>query len=313
MAQTASDYYVRLQRRVMEVLDRGKVDDRVSRFVDNFLALLIIANVVAISLESVNSLAVQYKTIFIWFEYMSTSIFSAEYVLRLWSNAARSESKYNSATGRRLEYVLSFNGLVDLIAILPSLISIFVGDLDLRWVRVVRLMRLLKISNYSSALEDLLSAIYQERQSFLAAVYIFTIALFMASALMYIVEQDAQPDKFSSIPESMWWALITLTTVGYGDVSPITPLGKIIGAITALMGVSTVALLTGILANAFANQVTRKKDIFEAEIANALSDGFIDEEETAKIEALRKRFNLSEEHARAIKEMIEGQSRTSQP
>jgi len=307
---TVESTYNRAQRRCMEILDRGKVDDKMSRFADNFLALLILANVIAVSLESVESLALRYEYFFLQFENISTVIFSIEYLMRLWSNAARTESKYKTSLGRRLEYVFSFNGLVDLFAVLPSVISFFVGDLDLRWLRVVRLLRLFKISNYSSALEDLVSAVYQERQSFMAAVYIFTIALFMASALMYIVEQDAQPEKFSSIPESMWWALITLTTVGYGDVSPITPLGKIIGAMTAIMGVSTVALLTGILANAFANQVSSKKAIFEAEIASALSDGFIDEEETQKIEALRERFNFSEEHARAVIETLEKSKNT---
>ncbi len=302
---TAESSYDRVQRRCMEILDRGKVDDKTSRYADNFLAILILANVIAVSLESVEALAVRYESFFLLFENVSTVIFSVEYLLRLWSNAARADSKYTSSLGRRLQYVFSFNGLVDLFAVLPSVISFFVGDLDLRWLRVIRLLRLFKISNYSSALEDLMSAVYQERQSFMAALYIFTIALFMASALMYLVEQDAQPDKFSSIPESMWWALITLTTVGYGDVSPITPLGKIIGAITAIMGVSTVALLTGILANAFANQVSSKRAIFEAEVASALSDGFIDEEETGKIEALRERFNFSEAHARAVIETLE--------
>ncbi len=302
---TAESSYDRVQRRCMEILDRGKVDDKTSRYADNFLAILILANVIAVSLESVEALAVRYESFFLLFENVSTVIFSVEYLLRLWSNAARADSKYTSSLGRRLQYVFSFNGLVDLFAVLPSVISFFVGDLDLRWLRVIRLLRLFKISNYSSALEDLMSAVYQERQSFMAALYIFTIALFMASALMYLVEQDAQPDKFSSIPESMWWALITLTTVGYGDVSPITPLGKIIGAITAIMGVSTVALLTGILANAFANQVSSKLAIFEAEVASALSDGFIDEEETGKIEALRERFNFSEAHARAVIETLE--------
>ncbi len=309
---TAESSYDRVQRRCMEILDRGKVDDKTSRYADNFLAILILANVIAVSLESVEAIAVRYESFFLLFENVSTVIFSVEYLLRLWSNAARADSKYTSSLGRRLQYVFSFNGLVDLFAVLPSVISFFVGDLDLRWLRVIRLLRLFKISNYSSALEDLMSAVYQERQSFMAALYIFTIALFMASALMYLVEQDAQPDKFSSIPESMWWALITLTTVGYGDVSPITPLGKIIGAITAIMGVSTVALLTGILANAFANQVSSKRAIFEAEVASALSDGFIDEEETGKIEALRERFNFSEAHARAVIETLE-QSKNINP
>ena len=146
----------------------------------------------------------------------------------------------------------------------------------------------MKISNYSSALEDFFSAIKEEWQSFSAALYLILIALFLSSSLMYIAEHEAQPDNFSSIPETMWWGLITLTTVGYGDVSLVTPLGKIIGAFTAIMGVCTVALLTGIVATSFSNQRSRKAAMFEAEINEALKDGFISDDEAKKIEELRK-------------------------
>ena len=130
------------------------------------------------------------------------------------------------------------------------------------------------------------------------------IALFLSSSLMYIAEHEAQPDKFSSIPETMWWGLITLTTVGYGDVSPITPLGKVIGALTAIMGVCTVALLTGIVASAFANQRSRRTAIFEAEINQALSDGIISDDEALKIETLRKELNLSPEHSKTVMDIL---------
>ena len=197
---------------------------------------------------------------------------------------------------KRLKYIFSFTGLIDFLAIIPSILPYFFGGLDLRWLRVLRLLRLLKISNYSSALEDFFSAIKAEWSSFSAALYLMLIALFLSSSLMYIVEHNSQPEKFSSIPETMWWGLITLTTVGYGDVSPITPLGKIIGAFTAIMGVFAVALLTGIVAQAFANQRAQKAAILEAEINDALSDGVISEEEAQKIEKLRKELNLSPEH-----------------
>jgi voltage-gated potassium channel len=126
------------------------------------------------------------------------------------------------------------------------------------------------------------------------------IALFLSSSLMYLAEYEVQPENFSSIPATMWWSLITLTTVGYGDVSPITPLGQIIGAFTALMGVCTVALLTGIVASAFSSQMARREAIFEAEITAAVSDGVVTSDERDHIEALRERFNIPEEHAKQI-------------
>ena len=160
-------------------------------------------------------------------------------------------------------------------------------------------VRLLKLSHYSSALEDLISAIYEERRA-LSSTPLLGIALFLASALIYVAENHVQPEVFSSIPETMWWAIITLTTVGYGDVSPITLSGKFIGALTAVMGVCTVALLTGIVGNAFASQLERREGNFEAEVDHALADGVISSDEAANIDRIRQEFNLSEEHARAI-------------
>ncbi|MGB2097349.1 MAG: potassium channel family protein [Candidatus Puniceispirillales bacterium] len=122
-----------------------------------------------------------------------------------------------------------------------------------------------------------------------------------------MLEHEAQPDKFSSIPQTMWWSLITLTTVGYGDVSPVTPIGQVIGAITALMGVCVVALLTGIVASAFSNQMSQRKIIIEAEIASALSDGVLSEDELIKIEKLRREFHLSEQHVDALIKILKEQ------
>ena len=220
--------------------------------------------------------------------------------MRIWSCAAAPDGKHRGAAAKRIGYIFSFTGIIDLLAILPSIIPLLLGGVDLRWLRVLRLVRLLKISHYSSALEDLFSAVYEERRSFAAALYLMAIALFLSSSLMYLAEYEVQPENFSSIPATMWWSLITLTTVGYGDVSPITPLGQIIGAFTALMGVCTVALLTGIVASAFSSQMGRREAIFEAEIKAAMSDGVVTSDERDHIEALRERFNIPEEHAKQI-------------
>jgi voltage-gated potassium channel len=295
---------MQIQKRVYEILGQAQNGDKVSSFVDRFLTILIITNVLAVSLESVETIGSAFRQEFAAFEMFSIIVFGTEYILRLWSAVAKENSAHKTPFGKRIEYILSFNGLVDLAALLPSLISMFVGSADLRWIRVVRILRLLKMSNYSTALEDLGSAIYEERQSFLAALYLFTLALFIASALMYVLEHQAQPEAFASIPESMWWALITLTTVGYGDVSPITTLGKMVGALTALIGVCTVALLTGIIASAFTSQIEKRKALMEAEIAAAFSDGIITDNEMQKIEEMRRRFNMNEAHVAAIIEII---------
>ncbi len=291
------------QQRILEILEKAKPGDKTSQYSDLFLSTLIILNLLAVSLESVESIGNVFRYEFYVFELFSVSIFIFEYLLRIWATGANGDGSLSSSFKARLKYILGFTGIIDLLAILPSLLPLLFS-VDLRWLRVLRLLRLLKISHYSSALEDLFSAINHERSSFAAASYLFVLALFFASSLMYVAENSVQPEKFSSIPETMWWSLITLTTVGYGDVSPISPLGKIIGAFTAIMGVFSVALLTGIVANAFAYQVAQRKAILEAEISSALEDGEIDVEEKAKIEKLRKRYDISEDHVKAIIDVL---------
>ncbi len=288
------------QRRMMEVLNKGDHQDATSRACDIFLSALILLNLAAVCLESVESINREYNSALVAFEWFSVSIFLTEYLLRIWSIAADNRNPAKTPLGRRARYIFSFTGLIDLAAILPSILPLIMGGVDLRWLRVLRLIRLLKISHYSSALEDLFSAVYEERRSFAAALYLMAIALFLSSSMMYLAEYEVQPEHFRSIPQTMWWSLITLTTVGYGDVFPITPMGKVIGAFTALMGVCTVALLTGIVASAFSNQMARREAIFEAEINAAMSDGIVTLDEKEHIEELRERFNIPEEHATAI-------------
>ena len=298
------------QQRIAEIINKGGRGDRASRQFDLALSILIIANILAVSLESVSTLGNKFGVYFLVFEIFSATVFLIEYLLRIWTAPNFHRHKRQSSLKSRLAYVFSLTGMIDLLAILPSLLQFMIPGSDLRWIRAIRLIRLLKMSHYSSAIEDLYSAIYDERRAFGAALYLLFIALFLSSAAMYVAENSAQPDKFSSIPETMWWALITLTTVGYGDVSPITPVGKIIGAFTALSGVCTVALLTGIVGSAFASQMAKRKAIFEAEVQDALADGVLSEDEARRIEKLRREFSLSEEHAIAIIRSISDQKRS---
>ena len=295
--------YENIKKRTSELLSKGNIKDKPSQYVDMALFILILLNVIAVCLESVQNIGNKYEKSFYYFEMFSVFIFGIEYLLRVWSAPAREDLGQGSSFIKRLKYIFSLTGLIDFVAIIPSIITYF-GGLDLRWLRVLRLLRLLTISNYSSAIEDFFSAIMADWRSFSAALYLVLVALFLSSALMYIAENESQPDKFSSIPETMWWSLITLTTVGYGDVSPITPFGKIIGAFTAIMGVCTVALLTGIVASAFANQRAQRTAILEAEINQALSDGVISDIEAKKIEKLRKELNLSPEHSRSLMKIL---------
>ena len=144
----------------------------------------------------------------------------------------------------------------------------------------------------------------EEKRSFLTTLYIFVVAFVMSSSLIYFAEHKVQPEDFRSIPDAMYWAIITLTTVGYGDVSPVTVLGKCIAAFTAVFGVTVVALLTGIVANAFNAQMDRRKVIFEDQVRTALLDGFLDTEEEVTLDELRKKFGMSKLQADALIEHV---------
>lgn len=300
-----------LQLRTMQVLNQADEGDVVSRICDTVITLLVILNVIAITLESYQPIYEAYGPAFDLFEVFSIGFFTIEYLLRVWSNAARTP---HAPWEGRLKYILSFHGLVDLIATLPFYLQTILTGVDMRILRMVRLVRLLKLSHYSSALQDLFDAIRAERRSFGATLYLLAIALTLSSALMYYAEGSAQPDKLHSIPHAMYWSLITLTTVGFGDISPITPIGKVIAMITALIGVSTVAILTGIVASSFANQVARRKAIYEKELRVAYEDGILSPDEERILAALQDRFDLGEDVVQALKDeiMSEQNPRTKQ-
>ena len=282
--------------RLFEILEVGKGSDVTSKICDNFLVFLVISSIFSVILGSVPEIDVKYSLELRLFEIVTVLIFTVEYLLRLWV----APIKYEQSKRPKIKYIFSFYGIVDLAAILPFYISLFGFGVDLRVLRAARLLRILKISHYNTALQDLALAIYDERKSFVSAIYIFTVALLITSSLIFFAENSRQPEDFRSIPDAIWWSLITLTTVGYGDVSPITPIGKIIGAITALLGVCTVALLTGIVGNAFSAQLSRKRSEFRSEVLRALQDGVITDVEHEYLDKLRDEFNMSKQHERSM-------------
>lgn len=282
--------------RLFEILEVGKGSDITSKICDNFLVLLVIGSIFSVILGSVPEIDAEFSEELRWFEIITVLIFTVEYLLRLWV----APLKYKQSQRPKIKYISSFYGIVDLAAILPFYVSLFGFGVDLRVLRAARLLRILKISHYNTALQDLALAIYDERKSFVSAIYIFTVTLLITSSLIFFAENSKQPEDFRSIPDAIWWSLITLTTVGYGDVSPITPVGKIIGAITALLGVCTVALLTGIVGNAFSAQLSRKRSEFRSEVIKALQDGIITDSEHEYLDKLRDEFNMSKQHARSI-------------
>jgi voltage-gated potassium channel len=241
-----------LRRRIHEILDQGPFGDTTSQTVNRLLVVMIVINLVATALESVPSLHARYGALFAVVEWASLIVFTTEYLLRVWVAADNGDD-----VRARLKYVFSPIGVVDLLAVAPFWIALF-SDVDLRFLLVFRMVRFLKLARYSPGMRSLLDAIYTERRALFGCLVIVMGATLVAASIMQVVEGDAQPEKFGTIPDAMWWAIITLATVGYGDVSPITPLGKVLTALYILVSLIIIALPVGIVATAFASEIHRR-------------------------------------------------------
>lgn len=251
------------RRRLFEVLEASAKGDATSRVVDAVLVTLIVVNVVCAALESVPSLYARFGTQFVWLEIVSVTIFSLEYVLRLLCAVEHESPRYKHPVWGRVRYAFSGLALIDLVAILPFYLAASTG-IDLRTVRTLRLLRVLKLSHYFSALGVLLDVIRTERAAFGAAYFLIALGISIASTGVYIAEHDAQPEAFGSVPAALYWSIVTLTTVGYGDVVPITTFGRLLGAVVMILGVGMLAIPTGILATGFTLELRRRRDRAEA-------------------------------------------------
>ncbi len=289
------------RKRVWTLLEPANEKDKASRVTDIFLVTLIFFNILMVILETVDSLYSSYNSFFRYFEFFSVTIFSVEYIARLWS-CVENKTKNESDGKARIQYIFSFSAIIDAIAILPSILAFLFPTVDLRFVRALRIIRLLKFSRYSSSINTLLIVLWDQRKSFGAAFFILFIILIISSSGMYLVEKDIQPEKFGSIPQSMWWSIVTLTTVGYGDVYPVTSMGKFFGSIIIILGIGTVALPSGILASAFTEHTKRNQKKYENQLKLMLSDNIIDEGERKELEELSQRLNLTDEDIIAIEE-----------
>jgi len=249
-----------LRKSIYDVIESSDPEDWKGKWFDDFMIVLIVTNVVAVVLETVESLSVAYKTFFDVFELFSVAVFSIEYVLRIWTAVESEDNRFRPPVAGRVRYSMTWLALIDAIAILPFYLEAFLS-VDLRFMRVFRLLRLLKLTRYSAALQILGAAVHGQRRVLGAALMIIVTLLVFASSIIYLLENETQPEAFASIPEAMWWGLATLTTVGYGDVTPISAAGKVFGAFIMVLGIGMFALPAGILATAFANELRKREFI----------------------------------------------------
>lgn len=247
-----------MKKKIHSILTVSKKTGDVSWYFDVFIIALIILNVIAIVLESIEPLKQEFQSLFDYFEIFSVIVFTIEYILRVWT--ANLNPNYEKPVTGNLKYAFSPLALIDLLAFLPFYLPFIGVDLRLmRMLRIFRIFRLFKIARYVEAL-SFINSVFKKKKEELVITLIFTVFLLLiASTLMYYVENGTQPENFSSIPETMWWGIATLTTVGYGDIYPITPLGQFLGGVIAVIGIGLFALPTGILASGFSDEISLKK------------------------------------------------------
>jgi voltage-gated potassium channel len=240
--------YLRIKRNVFRLLHEKANDSLLYKSIHLFLLGLIALNICAVNLETVAAIYKPHAGLFRRFDEFSLIVFLLEYIARIWTCTLDRRFKGN-VTGR-IKYALTPLALIDFLAVFPLLLP-FLIPVDLRVIRILRLFRLLRIFNlarYTSALHIFARVVTKKKEEIVLSIFLVGVLLMISSSLIYFCEHDAQPVAFSSIPASLWWAVITLTSVGYGDIYPVTTPGKILGGIIAVLGIGVVALPTGIIA-----------------------------------------------------------------
>jgi voltage-gated potassium channel Kch len=268
---------------------------------DSFIVVWVVISVLAVILESVQSIHYLLNMEFLILDAIAVSIFTFEYCLRMY--CCVEEPGYKKAVAGRLKMAKSTSSIIDFLAIAPFFLEVFLHHLiDLRFMRVFRLLRLLKLTRYTGATQSLVKVIAREWPVMAASAFIMLLLVVMTASLGYLFEHEAQPEKFENIPQSIYWAVITLASVGYGDISPVTPAGRAMTIVLALIGIGIFAIPAALLSSAFSDQLKMDREALVNKLYEMLADGNIDDDEAEYIKHEAKRLHLSDEE---IKLMIE--------
>lgn len=252
--------YKKLKKRTFIIINVDHCGYLPSKLFDLFILILIVQSIIGVILSTFSNIPYRISLLNSYLEYISIVIFSIEYLLRIWT--ADLQYPTYGFIKSRLKYIFSFMALVDIFAILPFYLP-FVTHVDLRSLRSLRLfrmMRIFKLNRYISALTTVVQVLRRKKDQLISSFFVVGVLMLIASILMYYVEHDAQPDVFENAFSGLWWAIATLTTVGYGDIYPITIAGKIISAFIAVLGIGLVAVPTGIISAGFSEEIETKSE-----------------------------------------------------
>jgi len=270
---------------------------------DTFIVVWVIISVAAVVLESIHSVHYLINLEFVILDTIAVGIFTIEYLLRLY--ACVEEPRFRHSFLGRFKQARQTSALIDLLAILPFFLDALLGSvLDLRFLRIFRLLRLLKLTRYNNSTKILTAVIAREWPVISASAFIMILMVIMTASLGYVFENEAQPEKFDNIPNSVYWAVITLASVGYGDISPVTPVGRFITVVMSLLGIGIFAIPAALLASAFGDQLHKERELMKANLRNMMKDGYLDETEAAMLRVEAKRLHITVEELNVLLEHI---------
>jgi voltage-gated potassium channel len=250
-------FHARARQYFYEILESHSQSTRMGVAVNRFIVALIVLSIGVTVMESDPAYRAEYGTLFRWIEYFSLVVFSIEYYIRIWIAPEHVPYRQLKPLAACRAFIFSPQGIVDCLAVMPLWVALLSFD-DLRILIILRILRVLKFARYSSGMRSLLEVLATERRALMACLVILLCATLISATAMHLVEGRIQPDKFGTIPEAMWWAIVTLSTIGYGDVVPVTGLGRMVASFTIVGGLIMIALPVGIVANAFSEIIHRR-------------------------------------------------------
>lgn len=270
---------------------------------DTFIGIWVIISVLAVVLESIQSVSYLINLEFVILDTVAVAIFTVEYLMRLY--ACVEEPRFKHGLLGRLKQARNPATLIDLLAILPFFLEVLLSSvLDLRFLRTFRLARLLKLTRYNDSTKILTTVIAREWPVISASAFIMILMVVMTASLGYVFEHEAQPEKFDNIPNSVYWAVITLASVGYGDISPVTAVGRFMTVVMALLGIGIFAIPAALLASAFGDQLHKEREMLKTNLRNMMKDGHLDESEISLLRSEAKRLHITTEELNALLEHV---------
>jgi len=291
------------RQKIHAVVFESAYGGKLQTIFDTFIGIWVIISVLAVVLESIQSVSYLINLEFVILDTVAVGIFTIEYLMRLY--ACVEEPRYRHAFLGRFKQARNTATIIDLLAILPFFLEVLLGSvLDLRFLRTFRLARLLKLTRYNDSTKILTTVIAREWPVISASAFIMILMVIMTASLGYVFEHEAQPEKFDNIPNSVYWAVITLASVGYGDISPITPVGRFMTVVMALLGIGIFAIPAALLASAFGDQLHKERELLKTNLRNMMKDGHLDDSEIEMLRTEAKRLHITIEELNALLEHV---------